>query len=175
MSLIIVIVFLSIFFRSLRVVNYRWIIIISCNRFDRKEKQWIRNGWEWMNQLTRSSSLIISAMPGLISRSSVFDSVESGSTADCVAIGNSCVFMLVAWRPAAAAAAADDDDDDNGDKLLRFFGVADTPDCVVFVLIENSFDVTASEVRSINRISIAAAQSWSKQINKPKILWSFRF
>lgn len=112
-----------------------------------------------MNQLTRSSSLIISAMPGLISRSSAFDNDASGSTDDCVAIGNNCVLMLVAWRPAAAAAAADDVDDDNGDKLLRFFGVADTPDCAVFVLIENSFDVTVSEVRNANRNSIPAAQS----------------
>lgn len=108
-----------------------------------------------MNQLTRSSSLIISAMPGLISRSSAFDNVASGSTDDCAATGNNCVLMLVACRPAAADA---DDVDDNGDRLLRFFGVADIPDCVVFVLIVNSFDVAVSEVRNINRISISAAQ-----------------
>lgn len=118
-----------------------------------------------MNQLTRSSSLIISAMPGLISRSSAFDNDDSGSTDDCVAIGNSCVLMFVAWRPVAAAAAAAaataaaaDDEDDNGDKLLRFFGVADTPDCVVFVLIENSFDVTVSEVWRTDRNVLPAAQ-----------------
>lgn len=107
-----------------------------------------------MNQLTRSSSLIISAIPGLISRSSAFDNVDSGSTDDCVDIGNNCVLMLVAWRPAAAAAV--DDDDDNGDKLLRFFGVADTPDGVVFVVIENSFAVTVSEIRWIDRSLIPA-------------------
>lgn len=111
-----------------------------------------------MNQLTRSSSLIISAIPGLISRSSAFDSDANGSTDDCVAIGNSCVLMFVAWRPAAAAAAAADDEDDNGDKLLRFFGVTDTPDCAVFVLIENSFDVTVSEVWKIDRILLCSNQ-----------------
>lgn len=102
--------------------------------------------------LTRSSSLIISAIPGLISRSSALDSEVSGSTDDCVGIGKSGVFMFAAWRPVAAAAAAaaaataaDDDDDDNGDRLFRFFGVADAPECVVFVLIEYSFDVTVSE------------------------------
>lgn len=128
----------------------------------------IRNRWTdfW---LTRSSSLIISAMPGLISRSSAFASDTSGSTDDCAAIGNSGVLMFVAWRPAdaaaAAAAAAADDDDDNGDKLLRFFGVTDAPVCIVFVLIVNSFDATVSEVRRIDRIFECSNQETKQNLS----------
>lgn len=46
-------------------------------------------------KLTRSSSRIISAIPGLISMSSVFGRDANGSTVGCDDIGNSVVPMVV--------------------------------------------------------------------------------
>lgn len=104
-------------------------------------------------KLTRSSSRIISAIPGLISNSSAFDSVANGSTVDCDVIGNSGVFMVVEWRPAA-------DDVDDGDILFRLFGVTDI-DWVAFVFIVKSFAVAVSEVpRFVTKLVLKNATKW---------------
>lgn len=95
-------------------------------------------------KLTRSSSRIISAIPGLISISSVFEIDANGSTVGCDAIGNSVVPMVVTWRPPAV---------DDGEILFRLFGVADV-DCATVVFIENSFAVAVSEVLAFHELNV---------------------
>lgn len=94
-------------------------------------------------KLTRSSSRIISAIPGLISMSSVFERDVNGSTVGCDDIGNSVVPMVVPWRPPAV---------DDGEILFRIFGVADV-DCAAFVFIENSLAVAVSEVLAFHGLN----------------------
>lgn len=93
------------------------------------------------NELTRSSSRIISAIPGLISMSSLFESAAKVSAGVCDEIGKSDVLMLDVWRPAA----------DDGEILFLLFGVTDV-DCVAFAFIENSVTV-ADAVSEVSRFT----------------------